>query len=51
MEYLAYIGIIAILVGFGWSGYWLLRQVKWGNPIKSYIKKVVMDYLKELQND
>jgi len=51
MEYLAYIGIIAILVGLGWLGYWLVRQVKWRNPIKRYIKKVVLEYLRELQND
>jgi len=51
MEYLAYIGIIAILVGLGWLGYWLVRQVKWRNPIKRYIKKVVLQYLRELQND
>ena len=51
MELLAYIGILAILGGLGWLGYWLSTQIKWKNPIKSYIRKVVMEYLKELSND
>jgi predicted DNA-binding transcriptional regulator len=51
MELLAYIGILSILAGLGWLGYWLSSQIKWRNPIKRYIRKVVMDYLKELQND
>ena len=51
MNLLAYIGILSILAGLGWLGYWLSSQIKWRNPIKRYIRKVVMDYLKELQND
>ena len=54
MELLSYIGILSILGGFGWLGYWLFTQVKWSlpkNPIKTYIRKEVLAYLKELQND
>ena len=51
MELLAYIGILSIIAGLGWLGYWLSTQIKFRNPIKSYIRRVVMDYLKELQND
>ena len=51
MELLADVGILSIIAGLGWLGYWLSTQVKWRNPIKTYIRRVVMDYLKELQND
>lgn len=51
MIYLSYIGIIAILAGLGWLGYWLVSQVKWRNPLKRYIRKEVITYLKHLQND
>jgi hypothetical protein len=54
MELLAYIGILSIIFGLGFLGYWLSTKVKWSlpkNPVKSYIRKVVMEYLKELQND
>ena len=51
MEFLSYIGILTIIAGLGWLGYWLSTQITFRNPIKTYIRKVVLNYLKELQND
>ena len=51
MELLAYIGGLSLLAGLGWLGYWLSSQIKLKNPIKSYIQKIVMENLKDLQND
>lgn len=51
MELLSYIGIASLIGGFGWLLYWLYNQVSWKNPIKSYIRKEVMSYLKELSDD
>ena len=51
MEYLAYIGGLSILAGLGYLTYLMIVKIQWRNPIKRYIKKVVLDYLKELQND
>jgi len=49
------IGVLATigLLGFGLSK--LILYIKynwvWSNPLKQYIRKVVMDYLKELSKD
>ena len=51
MELLSYVGMSSLVVGFGYLAYWLIKQIKWRNPIKRYIKKVVLDYLRDLQND
>lgn len=51
MEYLAIVGGLAICFGLGYLSYLMVVKIKFRNPIKRYIKKVVMDYLKELQND
>lgn len=50
-EFLAYIGIVSLIGGFGWLGYWLFKRIEWKNPIKSYIRKEVINYLEELRND
>jgi len=49
MEYLAYIGGLSLIGGLGYLSYLMVVKIKWRNPIKRYIKKVVIDYLKELQ--
>ena len=51
LKLLAYIGGLSIFVGLGWIWHWLSSQIKLKNPIKSYIQKIVMEYLKDLQND
>ena len=51
MEYLAYIGGLSLLGGLGYLTYLMFTKIRFRNPIKRYIKKVVLDYLKELQND
>jgi len=48
------VGILSTLalIGFGlFRGILYIKKLKWQNPIKRYIKGVVMDYLKELSND
>ena len=48
------IGLLSLsfLLGFGiYKGISYIKKLKWENPIKRYIKNVVMDYLKELSND
>jgi hypothetical protein len=48
------IGLLSLgfLLGFGiYKGILYIKKLKWENPIKRYIKGVVMDYLKELSND
>ena len=47
-------GAISAIIAIGYSTYYLYNKVKFKlpkNPVKSYIRKVVMEYLKELQND
>ena len=44
------IGIFTIGTGISYGIFYLVKKVKWNNPIKSYIRKIVLDYLKELQN-
>jgi hypothetical protein len=51
MEYLSYIGALSLVGGLGYLTYLMVVKIRWRNPIKRYIKKVVLDYLKELQND
>lgn len=51
MEYLSYVGLASIVGSGLYLAYLMVKKIKWVNPIKSYIKKVVMNYLKELQND
>ena len=51
MEFLSYIGGLSLAVGLGYLIYLMVVKIRWRNPIKRYIKKVVIDYLKELQND
>lgn len=51
MEYLAYIGGLSLAGGLGYLTYLMVVRISWRNPIKSYIRKEVMNYLKELQND
>ena len=51
---LVIIGICSSIYGIGYFGYWVSKKVKIRlpkNPIKQYIRKEVMSYLKELQND
>jgi hypothetical protein len=50
MELLSFVGLITILFSLGFGVYWLYNNVKVKNPIKSYIRKEVMNYLKELQD-
>jgi len=51
MEFLSYIGGLSLAGGLGYLIYLMVVKIRWRNPIKRYIKKVVIDYLKELQND
>jgi hypothetical protein len=51
MEYLSYIGAASILGGLGYLTYLMVVKIRFRNPIKRYIRKEVMNYLKELQND
>jgi hypothetical protein len=51
MEYLAMVGGLSLAGGLGYLTYLMVLKIRWRNPIKRYIKKVVIDYLKELQND
>ncbi len=51
MEYLAYVGGLSLAGGLGYLTYLMVVKIQWRNPIKRYIKKVVIEYLKELQND
>jgi len=50
MEYLAIVGGLSLAGGLGYLTYLMVVKIRWRNPIKRYIKKVVLDYLKELQN-
>jgi hypothetical protein len=50
MELLSFVGLVSVLFAGGWGLYWLYNNVKVKNPIKSYIRKEVMNYLKELQD-
>lgn len=56
MEYLATwmisVGYIATISGIVFGLFKIISYIKQKkNPIKVYIRKVVYDYLKELQND
>ena len=51
MEYLAVVGGLSLAGGLGYLTYLMVVKIRWRNPIKLYIKKVVLDYLKQLQND
>ncbi len=51
MMYLASIGGACVLGGLGYLTYLMIVTIRFKNPIKAYIKKVVLNYLKELQND
>jgi len=56
MEYLATwmisVGYIATISGIVFGLFKIISYIKQKkNPIKAYIRKVVYDYLKELQND
>ena len=51
MEYLSYIGAASIVGGLGYLTYLMIVKIQWKNPLKSYIRREVMNYLKELQND
>jgi len=51
MELLSFVGLVSILFGAGFGAHWIYNNVKFENPIKSYIRKQVIEYLKELQND
>jgi hypothetical protein len=44
------IGIFTIGIAISYGIFHSIKKVKWNNPIKSYIRKIVLDYLKELQN-
>jgi len=51
MEYLAYVGGLSLIGGLGYLTYLMFTKIRFTNPIKRYIRKEVMNYLKELQND
>ena len=51
MEFLSIIGGLSLAGGVGYLAYLMVVKIRWRNPIKSYIRKEVMNYLKELQND
>jgi len=49
--YLASIGGACVLGGLGYLTYLMIVKIRFKNPIKAYIKKVVMDYLREISKD
>ncbi len=51
MEYLEYVGLASIVGSGLYLTYLMIVKITWRNPFKRYIKKVVIEYLKELQND
>jgi hypothetical protein len=47
-------GAISAIIVIGYSAHYFYNKVKFKlpkNPVKSYIRKQVLEYLKELQND
>lgn len=50
MKYLEYVGLASIVGSGLWLTYLMFTKIRFTNPIKKYIKKIVLDYLKELQN-
>ena len=50
-ELLSIIGGLSLCGGLGYLTYLMVVKISWTNPMKSYIRKEVMKYLKELQND
>ena len=51
MELLSFVGLVSVVFAIGWGLHWIYTNVKFKNPIKSYIRKEVLNYLQELQND
>lgn len=49
-QLLMIVGGLSLAGGLGYLTYLMVVKISWRNPIKRYIKKVVLDYLKELQN-
>ena len=45
------VGGLSLSFALGYLTYLMIVKIKFRNPIKQYIKKVVIEYLKELQND
>jgi hypothetical protein len=51
MELLSFVGLVSIVFAGGLGLNWIYNNVKFKNPIKSYIRKEVLNYLKELQDE
>jgi len=51
MEFLSFVGLVSIIALLFYVIYWGATNLKFKNPIKSYIRKQVLTYLKELQDD
>jgi len=53
IEYaLALVGLLTTFYFVGFGGYKLFTYIRGKkNPVKEYIRREVMEYLKELQND
>ena len=53
-----HINLVLELVGALSLGYltyrlvkYLLTKIKWGNPLKIYVRKIVLEYLNELKQE